>query len=277
MSKEPNIYKIDNKYYARKIKHSKCLKVIDDKYILLCDIKMRGCHDYEYIKGTNYLIKDTYIKDGKELKNVIYLEEDALSAVVNSINQMNKYIELVNEKGFVFNNQFLYYERISDKIYFFVYKILEEGKSIYIYNEENKFRNNFHDSISREEFINNSIYFKASEYFNDEIFKIELLVRENLATNSEIKRLSELTNRIILPKADIKYNKTFIVLSDTINDDILDYSGYRILHRPYFAMKGSTHSKWELNPYTKMGVDATSKLDEVAITFDEFVRMVREK
>ena len=103
---------------------------------------------------------------------------------------------------------------------------------------------------------------------------LELLVRENLATNEECMRLSELTGRTILPKADIKYNKTFVVNRDSIDATILDQSGYRILHRPYFAMKESTHNKWELNPYTKSGVDAANR-DEDGISFEEYVLMIK--
>ena len=122
--------------------------------------------------------------------------------------------------------------------------------------------------------MNESFCYQTAKYYNDEILMLELLVRENLATNEESIRLSELTGRIILPKADIKYNKTYVVNSNTVDDEVLDQSGYRILHRPYFAMKGSTHSKWELNPYTKGGVDAAS-VDAEAITFDEYLEMLK--
>ncbi len=102
----------------------------------------------------------------------------------------------------------------------------------------------------------------------------ELLVSENLATNDECKRLEELTGNTILPKADIEYNKTFVIYRDGIDVGLLAQSGYRILHRPYFAMKGSTHSKWELNPYTKSGVDAALK-DVGGIDFVEFISMLK--
>ena len=39
-----NIVKIDDKSYAKRIKHAHCLKKIDDKYYLDCDIKMKGSH-----------------------------------------------------------------------------------------------------------------------------------------------------------------------------------------------------------------------------------------
>ena len=265
-----NVYKIDDKYYAKKIKHAECNKLVNNEYYLECDIKMRGSHSYTYIRGNDYLIKDAYMQDGIILKNLLYLEEDALNTVINSINEMDKYIELLNNKGFKYKDNILYYERRDSTNYFFIAKT----DDTYEYYIENIYRNNYHDYKSREELINNSIYYLAAKYYNDEIFMLELLVRENIATNEECRRLSELTGRIILPKADIKYNKTFVVNRDSIDDDVLYQSGYRILHRPYFAMKGSTHSKWELNPYTKSGVDATMK-DLGGIDFVEFIIMLK--
>ena len=40
-------------------------------------------------------------------------------------------------------------------------------------------------------------------------------------------------------------------------------------------MKGSTHSKWELNPYTKSGVDA-AKVDSYSMPFGEFIKIVKD-
>ena len=265
-----NVIKIDNKYYAKKVKSAICNKKVNDEYYLECEIKMRGFHDYKYILGTNYLIKDTYIKDGVKLKNVLYLEEAALNTILNAISIMDRYIEIVDEKGFKSKDNILYYERKDNKNYSFIYKYVNDNNVSYYYKEEYIFRNNFQGRKTREDLMNDSFYFQAAKYYNDEIFMLELLVRENLATNDECKRLSGLTGRTILPKADIKYNKTFVVHRDGIDVDVLDQSGYRILHRPYFAMKGSTHDKWELNPYSKTGVDAAMKNDD-GISFTELL------
>ena len=48
-----NVIEIDDKYYAKKVKDANCIKKINDKYYLLCDIKMRGHHHYYYEKGNN--------------------------------------------------------------------------------------------------------------------------------------------------------------------------------------------------------------------------------
>ena len=265
-----NVIKIDDKHYAKKVKNATCNKKVNGVYYLKCEIKMRGINDYKYKLGTNYLIKDTYMQDDFKSKNILYLEEAALNVILNAISIMDRYIEIVDEKGFKSKDNILYYERKDNKNYSFIYKYVNDNNVSYYYKEEYIFRNNFHDRKTREELMNDSLYFQAAKSNNDEIFMLELLVRENLATNDECKRLSGLTGRTILPKADIKYNKTFVVNRDGIDVDVLNQSGYRVVHRPYFAMKGSTHDKWELNPYTKTGVDAAMK-DDDGISFSELL------
>lgn len=267
-----NVIEIDDKYYAKKVKNATCNKKVNGVYYLKCEIKMRGINDYKYKLGTNYLIKDTYMQDDFKTKNILYLEEAALNTILNAISIMDRYIEIVDEKGFKSKDNILYYERKGNKNYSFIYKYVNDNNVSYYYKEENIFRNNFHDRKTREELMKDSFCFQAAKYYNDEILMLELLVRENLATNEECKRLSVLTGRTILPKADIKYNKTFVVNRDGIDITILDQSGYRILHRPYFAMKGSTHDKWELNPYSKTGVDAAMK-DDDGISFTELLQI----
>ena len=60
-----------------------------------------------------------------------------------------------------------------------------------------------------------------------------------------------------------------------IDGKILYDSGYVLLHRPYFAMRGSTHSKYQLNPHTRRGVDA-AKVDDPSISFVEFLKLFEE-
>lgn len=75
-----------------------------------------------------------------------------------------------------------------------------------------------------------------------------------------------------LPKLPEEFNRNYVVQADTIDRTLLKDSGYSVLHRPYFAMKGSTHDNWMLNPHTRSGVDAAKK-DEPAISFDEFLAL----
>lgn len=69
-----------------------------------------------------------------------------------------------------------------------------------------------------------------------------------------------------------EYDKYYVVDASTVKSAILRRSGYKILHRPYFAMKNSTHEKWQLNPHTKLGIDA-AEIDAKAMPFKEFLKM----
>ena len=52
-------------------------------------------------------------------------------------------------------------------------------------------------------------------------------------------------------------------------------SDFRILHRPWFAMPGQTHSLIELNPHKKEGVDAGS-VNAKTISFTDFLKLYEE-
>lgn len=75
-----------------------------------------------------------------------------------------------------------------------------------------------------------------------------------------------------LPALSEEYNKYYVVDSSTVKYAILRRSGYVILHRPYFSMRNSTHEKWQLNPHTKKGIDAT-EYDAKSMPFCEFLKI----
>ena len=81
--------------------------------------------------------------------------------------------------------------------------------------------------------------------------------------------------RKTLPQLPDEFDKEYVVDVDTMTDrsfSLLRRSGYVILHRPYFAMCGSTHKKYTLNPHTKQGVDA-AEAGRAAISFCEFLEL----
>ena len=86
------------------------------------------------------------------------------------------------------------------------------------------------------------------------------------------KRRTPMFKRKVLPQLPAEYDRNYIVDSGTIKLSVLRRSGYRILHRPYFAMKDSTHDKWQLNPHQKTGVDAANT-DAPAMNFKEYLKL----
>lgn len=96
-----------------------------------------------------------------------------------------------------------------------------------------------------------------------------------MKTTKECPLLGKMPKRRILPQLPDEFNKEYVVDVDTMTDrsfSLLRRSGYVILHRPYFAMCGSTHKKYTLNPHTKQGVNA-AKVDSASISFCEFLEL----
>ncbi len=87
-------------------------------------------------------------------------------------------------------------------------------------------------------------------------------------------RNKELEERVLqsLPE---EYDRTYVVDADTIQSAILNRSGYRISHRPFFSMRYATRSKWELNPHAKTGVDAAPNAAET-ISFQEYLKLFED-
>ena len=79
----------------------------------------------------------------------------------------------------------------------------------------------------------------------------------------------------MLPALPESHDKRYYVRTDTIDFDALHRSGYQLLHRPYFAMKGSTHAAYSLNPHTKYGVDTAPDEAEI-ISFDEYLELFKQ-
>ena len=81
----------------------------------------------------------------------------------------------------------------------------------------------------------------------------------DLLPQDEIKEL--------FPNLPEEYNKEYIIkVNDTLGYLLLA-GGYKIAHRPGFAMMGSTRLFWTINPHTKCGVDA-ARLDKEVILLE---------
>ena len=70
-----------------------------------------------------------------------------------------------------------------------------------------------------------------------------------------------------------EFDKEYCVVTKTIPVPMIYRSGYTVLHRPYFAMRGCTHDVSTINPYKKSVIDA-AKIDAPYITFYEFAELL---
>ncbi len=76
----------------------------------------------------------------------------------------------------------------------------------------------------------------------------------------------------VLPPLPEEFDRYYTVNEDSIDRDLLRRSGYRILHRPYFAMRGNTYRKWQLNPSRRLGLDFAAD-NAPALDFAEFLEL----
>ncbi len=289
----PNEYKLDGNRFIKKIKRIGCEVKDQDAYILCCKIRQRGDHEYTYIPGNRFITKQFS-------NRVLWLDEDALAAAEEAVKRFDERVNKARGwKGIMatcLNETItIHYHRVMGKKYEFYLEcrnkdiLLEKFYS----GRPDEIRwlirdihgRMFRDSMDMSLFdimikprvdniIENPLYKAAVEQGDEEFLKV-LKLHYGLADEEEGSFLAKFLGRRILPSLPEEYNRKYVVDSDTIDSGLLDRSGYRILHRPYFAMQGSTHSKWTINPHTKGGVDA-AKDEEASISFMEYLELFNE-
>ena len=70
----------------------------------------------------------------------------------------------------------------------------------------------------------------------------------------------------MLPPLGKEHDRYYVIPSAEMDRTLLYDSGYSCSHVPYFAMKGSTHSLWRVDPYARSMIDAAG-IDEETISF----------
>ena len=284
-----NEYWKDEKLYIRRIKKCECVKKDGDVYWLDCKIHQRGNHTYLCHDNASFLSKIA-------AKKGFYLDQEAHMAVAAEIIRFNKSIREFKEKDNVKIeikelNTVVYYQHYESQMYGFLTEYhngnektvtdgVKEGgigrliKSVpsgldLIRSEERQKIWDVLDASDEKTIMKNPFYLKAVE-LDDVMMQKQMKLKYNIASEEDCLWLSEALGYRILPALGEEYDKNYVVKTDNIDVELLDHSGYRVFHRPYFAMQNSTHGLWQLNPHTKSGVDAARK-DSEAIDFCDYL------
>lgn len=276
-----NEYFESNKIFIKEIKKCSCQKFDGRSYILNCKINQRGTHEYSFNIDDNYIIKSYS-------KKALFLTEKSKGQILKAVDDFNLSVEKMKKSSkkydFDDNKNCIYYSHKLLTTYnflveydnncFALFENIELDEFIYEFERlcydasiANIFRN-----TNRENIDSNPLYKLAVES-NDKQLEKQIKLYYQIETKNDCNFLSKLFGVKVLPALPNEFNKNFIVDADTISMTLLRNSGYKILHRPYFAMNGSTHEKWQLNPHTKTGIDAANK-DEESIAFCEYVDMI---
>ena len=159
-------------------------------------------------------------------------------------------------------------------------KLLNEYLSGDLETLKEKYRK-FFISEGTKVFLNEDIWvdrMKLSILFKEKLLEKGIDEKEYMEMNGRLLREkdpdfniseNETDDRTIDDKDDTE--RVIIVESSKELAKCLEDEGYRIWHKPYFAMPGYTHSKWTVKPDKKEALDA-AKNDLKAITAEEFIK-----
>ena len=296
--KNPNEYRIGDRLYVEKIKSCSCTEKRGDDYLLCCRIHQRGDKYYLYEPGAGRL--RTVLTGEKYL----YLSEAAQQTVDQTVRQfdeetskevLNYYVKVDIYEGKVT----LWYRRLSRSHFaavltypndegvlckqYFPVTSLESLIRELSYGLSAPWRKLFPEGTCPIEELHhgtpegvekNPLYLSAGAS-GDVLMQKQLKIVYRVASPEDCAWLSKKTGKPVLPSLPEAYDRKYYVRTDSIDFDALHRSGYQLLHRPYFAMKGSTHEAYSLNPHTKYGVDAAPDEAEI-ISFDEYLELFKQ-
>lgn len=288
LPKNPNEYNLDGKRYIEKIRCA-CEEQKGEFFSLYCRIHQRGRHFYEYRVGDSFISK---------VNKRLFLSDDALNTVLAEIGEYKEKVAEAKQwhslkfpvEDFMFsvycrkdNGDFIYFLEFEkdgktenlffcnlDAIHwmlFYMQRILPGKGDGHIYSKKY--------DVTRGETDKNPFYSAALEQ-EDKLFTALLRRYYGMADNEECLFLSGILEDRILPALPEAFNRDYcIVAADDIDYKLLIRSGYMILHKPAFSMKGYTRDKITLNPCKKRGIDAGA-VDRDAITFQEFLKLFED-
>lgn len=288
-TKNPNEYRIDGKLYIKTIKHCKCILKEGDTYTVECRIKQRGNKQYSYQRDGGRIRKDIYGKefwlspdaeetiskaveafdafvDGAENDfSGIRCEEAGLSIFYRRVHRNYDFvIRYKNAEREILTTEIYYDAKIDD-----ILRHLQYSCNIREPECSELLRNPTKETIYRHPLI------IAAQKYNDTKLEIAVKLHYHLDTAGDCSWLAKKLGLRVLPPLPEEFDKEYVIDADTMTDRsfaLLQRSGYCIVHRPYFAMYGSTHGKYTLNPHTKHGVDA-AKADAESIAFCDFLEL----
>ena len=276
-SNESNLYKQNGNFYVKAIKRCYVLEKKGGDYCLECKIKQLGEKEYNYIAGGDFLEYDVFSYGGAKK---LWLSEDAKNFLADSIAEFNGIIEGNVKSGEKFccencGDYVIRYRRTSLIGFETIKELKINGIIRYVHKTSVSFDYFFLCGHTRPQ--DNVLYTKAVQE-NDLYVKYSIENLCGMLTKEGRLYLESVDGIKRLPYVKKCLDQKFYVRYEDGIWDSLYASKYGILHRPYFAMMGSTRSVIELNPYTKTGVDATKKsnAESGVISFREFCDMCEE-
>ena len=290
--KNGNEYIEDGKRYVEKIKRCRCYRKAGDQYYLECRIHQRGERLQRCVREPEF-IEEHF--GGKPL----WLSDDAKATVSAAIESFERSVgeaeNCFKRASLEALGMVLYYEYDYGWMryrYVIEFKDKEGAQQVHLF--ENGDLHSMlcdislcsHDAAgitnaalgnrviwSNEKTLKENPVYEAALSLGDVSLQDQLKLYFNAEDDADRIRLSEMLGCSILPRLSEDFDRFYTVDPATMDHSKL--AGYHFLHVPYFAMRGKTHSKVAVNPHTRMCKDA-APADDDAMSFDEYLRMVRE-
>ena len=287
--KSNNIYKLDDRYYVKKISNCSCIRKEDDRYLLTCRIKGRGEKDYYVDDDPEYIRRDS---------KRLWLSDEARVQIKEAVDNFKERAEELQGDSSIKIvikpcNTVICLRKRNETEYDFLLEIknphnisgcsnlllLLESSDVGSMIKELSFHIPGDDKTvdlirhSTPETISENPIYQSAVKTDDPYMQRLIKLYYHIADEDDCRWLSDnVMGMEILPSLSEEYNKGYYISADEIDRNMIIKSGYTILHKPYFAMAGHTHSAWTLNPHTKFGTDA-APVKEEKITFEEYLKL----
>ncbi len=290
--KNGNEYMEDGRRWVEKIKRCHCYKKSGDLYYMECRIHQRGENLYRCAAGTGYI--EDYMG-----KKPLWLSEDAGATVRAGIEEFKRSVRQARA-GFQKAPMdslgvTLYYahEPGGDYSYIIEFRNKEGAEEIRVFEKQELHSMLFDISFAADkafacvkserelltcsagEAVRDNPLYRAAQALGDVLLQDQLSLYFNADDAGVRRRLSARFGWTILPCLSKDFDRFYVVEARTVNSTLLERSGYRLLHVPYFAMRGKTHEKCAINPHIRVLKDAAAG-DAAAMSFKEFLKMIKE-
>ena len=283
---------IDGKRWLNGVQACSCSKKVGSSYVVTCKIHQRGTHDYDCTEQADRLVRS---------EKTWYLTDEARTPVMNAIRSFEQTtVEFENGSHVPVqipqaNMQILLRRRDKESFdavvkdqynakrpetYWLknlpIGEIIRETASAlrWCFGQEDNGQEELWDLLWRTpaNLLSENPFYLAALAPDDELLRLQIRLFYNLADGEDCRKLEKALGYRILPPLGEEFDRDFAIPSEEIDDDLLRQSGYVILHRPYFSMRGYTHNLWRINPCKKSGVDA-AKEDSEPVSFRDFLRL----
>ena len=285
---------IDGTCWLDEVQTCVCNKKIGDEYILTCKIHQRGTHNYLCTKKADRIArgdKTWYLTDEarKPVRNAIRSFERRTAGMENgrhvcvTIPQSRLQVLLRHRSKDTFDALVKdLYRQDHPETYWLrglpIGVIVRETTYYPCYGREDPELYALADSLRFQtvETLPENPFYRAALESGDEVLQLLLRMSYGLTDREDCRKLEKALRCRILPPLGEEYDRDLAIPAEQIDRELLRRSGYVVLHRPYFSMRGYTHDLWTLNPHKKCGVDAAGEGVEPT-SFQDFVKLFEKE